>query len=107
MTTTPGLPHIDISILLIYQYDTILLDLMIYLLLHLILLGIIVKPNLCHRPSSVVRRLSSVHNSQEMLPSRIRFQFCLVCLKELVPMHKISSPISEILITNKLVTYGT
>ena len=34
----------------------------------------------------------------------IRFQFCLLCLKELVPVHETKSRISEILIINQLMT---
>ena len=50
------------------------------------------KMSLCHRVASVVCRVLSIHNSQEMQnvspPSiLIRFKFCLVCLKELGPVQ--------------------
>ena len=52
----------------------------------------------CHRVASVVcTQFTRNASSPSIL---IRFQFCLVCLKELVPVHKMSSRISEILINN-------
>ena len=54
--------------------------------------------SLCHRIASVV----CPQFTRNVPPPSIliRFQFCLVGLNELGPVHKISSRISEILINN-------
>ena len=57
---------------------------------------------LCHRVSSVVG--PQFITNAFSLSNLIRFLFCLVCLKELVPVNIKSSRISEIVIINYVMT---